>query len=270
VNYAKQYDALKREFDAFDEGDWNRNLYWSWLYSLRSLLSECPQGYPNFMRTDAWQKKQLNAALSSWTELRHDTILYAKQSYTPSSKGGVRPPPNATGYVEPVPQFYRRLWSLANMTRTGLSALGALSEQGAQRLQSLENMLRRLAEIADKELTNQELSDDDFEYIGDFAETLEEAVVGIEGKGVSTILVADVHTHSFEGRVVEEAVGYVDILIVACPLSNGSIILAAGPVLSYYEFKWPMSNRLTDEEWRSLLDSPDRPDRPKWYQPFLR
>ena len=58
------------------------------------------------MRTEAWQKKELNAALSSWTELRHDTILYAKQSYTPITTGL---PPQVTGYVEPVPEFYGRL-----------------------------------------------------------------------------------------------------------------------------------------------------------------
>lgn len=36
-----------------------------------------------------------------------------------------------------------------------------------------------------------------------------------------------------------------------------------GPVLSYYEFKHPMSNRLTDEAWKDILargQAPDRPD----------
>jgi len=49
----------------------------------------------------------------------------------------------------------------------------------------------------------------------------------------------------------------------------GSISLAAGPVLSYYEFKHPMSDRLTDEAWQDLLDSPDKPERPKWYVPLM-
>jgi len=45
--------------------------------------------------------------------------------------------------------------------------------------------------------------------------------------------------------------------------------LAAAPVLSYYEFKHPMSNRLTDEAWRELLDSPKKPERPRWYAPLM-
>jgi hypothetical protein len=185
-----------------------------------------------------------------------------------------------TGYVEPVPEFYGRLLALTRMTREGLSDLDALSAQATQRLVNLENILSRLIEIANKELMDQQLSDEDYWYIKGFAETLEGAIIGVEEKGIKTTLVADVHTHSAEGKVVEEGVGYVDLIIVACPAParsaetslrpDGPVFLAAGPVLSYYEFKHPMDDRLTDEAWRELLDSPDRPDRPRWFQPLMR
>ena len=86
---------------------------------------------------------------------------------------------------------------------------------------------------------------------------------------MKTTLVADVHTNVAEGKVVEEAVGNVDLIVVACSNTDGSVFLAVGPVLSYYEFKHPMSDRLTDEAWRELLDSPDRPERPKWFVPLM-
>jgi len=273
IDYWLRFNELKAEFDALDLLDWNRNLYWGWLYSLRALIEDFGDGYPNFMRTQAWQKKELNAALASWTELRHDTILYAKQSYTPVETSI---PPSVSGYVEPVPEFYGRLLALTQMTRQGLSDLDALSAQAAERLTSLENILSRLIEIANKELTNQALSEEDYEYIRQFAQTLEWAIMGVEEKGLITTLVADVHTHTAEGKVLEEAVGYVDLIIVACPSlhrtpygADGSIFLAAGPVLSYYEFKHPMSDRLTDEAWQDLLDSPEKPERPKWYVPLM-
>jgi hypothetical protein len=267
ANYWQQFDKLKAEFDAFDVNDWNRNLYWSWLYSLRALIDEFSEGYPNFMRTQAWEKKELNAALASWTELRHDTILYAKQSYTPI---GTSLPPEVTGYVEPVPQFYGRLLALTRMTKEGLKDQNALSIQAQLRMANLEDILVRLIEIADKELTSQTLSADDYAYIRGFGKTLEGAVIGVQETGTRTTLVADVHTHSAEGNVLEEGVGYVDLIIVACPALDGSIYLAAGPVLSYYEFKHPMNDRLTDEAWRSLLASPDKPSRPAWLQPLVR
>ena len=267
IDYDLRRSELEAEFDAFDIETWNRNLYWGWLYSLKGLIGEFPEGYPSFMRTEAWQKKELNAALASWTELRHDTILYAKQSYTPVETSV---PPEVTGYVEPVPEFYGRLLALSRMTREGLTDLDALSEQAEERLANLENILSRLIEIAEKELRNEMLADEDYDYIRAFGDTLEGAVLGVEGQGLNTILVADVHTHTVEGKVLEEGVGYVDLIIVACPLPGGGIFLAAGPVLSYYEFKYPMDNRLTDEAWRDLLDSPESPDRPAWYRTMVR
>jgi len=267
IDYDLRLNELKAEFDAFDLRAWNQNLYWGWLYSLKALIDEFPEGYPSFMRTGAWEKKELNAALASWTELRHDTILYAKQSYTPVETGV---PPAVTGYVEPVPEFYGRLLALSRMTREGLTDLDALSEEPEERLMNLENILGRLIEIAEKELRNEILLDEDYEYIKIFGDVLEGAVLGVEGQGLSTVLVADVHTHTAEGKVLEEGVGYVDLIVVACPLPSGGIFLAAGPVLSYYEFKHAMDDRLTDEAWRGLLDSTDRPNRPAWYQPLVR
>ncbi len=53
-------------------------------------------------------------------------------------------------------------------------------------------------------------------------------------------------------------------MIVACYLQpDGRLVLGAGPVLSYYEFKHPMSDRLTDEKWREMLKS-DAPEQPDW------
>ncbi len=266
INYELSFNELKDQFDAFELADWNRNLYWSWLYSLQALIEGFGEGYPNFMRTQAWQERELNAALASWTQLRHDTILYAKQSYTP---GRTSITPKVTGYVEPVPEFYGRLLALTQMTRLGLTGLDVLSAQAADRLINLETILERLIEIANKELTNQLLSEQDYEYIKDFAKTLEGAVLGVEETGLKTTLIADVHTYSYEALVVEEAVGNVDLIVAAFPGPDGSILLAAGPVLSYYEFKHPMSDRLTDEAWRNLLTSPDRPERPEWYAPLM-
>ena len=138
-----------------------------------------------------------------------------------------------------------------------------------ERLVNLEDILGRLITIANKELTNQALSEGEYVYIRNFAKTLENAVLGVGEKGIKTTLVADVHTNINEGKVVEEGVGYVDLIIVACSAPDGSIFLAAGPVFSYYEFKHPMSDRLTDEAWRELLASPTKPDRPRWFQSLL-
>ena len=37
---------------------------------------------PSIALTEGWGRRLVNTQLGSWSELRHDTILYAKQSYT--------------------------------------------------------------------------------------------------------------------------------------------------------------------------------------------
>lgn len=271
--YWDRFNELAEQFDAFSREDWNRNLYWGWLDSLRALIAGYGDGYPAFMQTTAWSKRSLNAALASWTELRHDTILYAKQSYAPG-------PPFSESipicYIEPVPEFFGRLLALTRMTSRGLSDMSVLSDQATERLVSFEEMLSRLVEIATKQLTNKPLSYQDGSYLNYLAEKLEELGVGVDSAdpwmsiGLKTTLVADVHTCGREEMVLEEAVGKVDLIVVACPQPDGSAFLAAGPVLSYYEFKHPMEERLTDEKWQELLDSPNKPERPAWYRPLMR
>ena len=267
TSYDIQLDKLKSEFDEFDIADWNRNLYWAWLYALKPLLKEFGEGYPTFMQTQAWQDRELQAALASWTELRHDTILYAKQSYTPVCTS-IPLEPSVVGYVEPVPEFYSRMLALTTMTREGLAKLNALNEIESSRLESLESILIRLIEIACDELENKELDETDYEFIRNFGQNLDSIIAGVEDEGKETTLAADVHTDTNTMIVLEEGVGYVDLILVAYKVPDGRIIVGAGPVLSYYEFKHPMNDRLTDEAWIEMLESGNEPPRPDWIDSF--
>jgi len=268
VNYDKSLNDLTIQFESFTEEDWNKNLYWSWLYTLKSLLGAYGQGYPAFMQGSAWQDKELNTALASWTELRHDTILYAKQSYTPGETS--IPPKPDRGYVEPVPEFYSRLLALTRMTRVGLDDMNVLDSEQRDRLQGLEDVLSRLMVISVAELEGTELSEDDYDYIEHIGYTLKPLVEGLsDEKGAATTLIADVHTDINSYSVVEEAVGYVKFIAVAYTIPEGRIVMGAGPVFSYYEFKWPMNDRLTDEKWTEMLEKGTNPPGPDWVNSFM-
>jgi len=80
---------------------------------------------------------------------------------------------------------------------------------------------------------------------------------------------ADVHTNTNSNQVLEEGVGYVDLIVVAYKVPDGRIIAGAGPVFSYYEFKHPMDNRLTDEQWKTMLEDGEEPERPDWTSSFI-
>lgn len=274
-DYEKKFSELKKEIDSLSTNDWFKNLYWNWLYVLKSLLNPFGLGYQTFMQTNAWQDKELNTALASWSELRHDTILYVKQSYTMAEMGGILEP-KIVGYVEPVPEFYARLLTLTEMTNKGLKELVPQEELEKLRIDSSLNrfseILKKLLEISKKELENKPLKDQEYYFIRDFgsiSESLIEAVSGgtVDPEMFKTVLVADVHTDGNTRQVLEEGVGYIKTLIVAYKLPQGHILIGLGPVFSHYEFKQPMKNRLTDEAWRKILESKP-PAESEWVRSF--
>ncbi|MFO7898757.1 MAG: DUF3160 domain-containing protein [Planctomycetota bacterium] len=269
----KKYDEtlarLRKEFGGLSKSDWNRNLYWSWLYALKALLEVPHDGYPTFMGTDAWLDKQVNAALGSWAQLRHDTILYAKQSYTMTATGMPARPRMVEGYVEPVPEFYARLLALTRMTRRGLGAMDVLDKPATHRLASLETIIERLLAISRAELANKKLTKDDYAFIRSFGDQLKSAVAGVSTDGLQTTIIADVHTDGNSKQVLEEGTGMLRPLYVAYPMPDGGVVIGCGPAFSYYEFKHPMRHRLTDEAWKQMLRRPDTtPALPAWTDSF--
>ena len=265
-NYSFQYGKLDSEFSNFSAADWNKNLYWSWLYSLQPLLKDYGEGYPTFMQTEAWQDKALSTSLASWTELRHDTILYAKQFYGIDASMPMIGD-KTVGYVEPVPEFYNRLLALTRMTETGLEEMGVLDEDSRWRFKNLEQTLEKLIEISAKELGNKELSEEDKYYILTFGEIIKTSL-SVDEEARKTTLVADVYTEPNYELVLEEGTGYVDMVIVAYKVPDGRVFLAAGPVMSHYEFKQPMSDRLTDVKWREMLEE-NPPKRQEWTSTYI-
>ena len=269
TRYDTQIAKLQENFSSFNVTEWHRNLYFSWMYSLLPLLESYSDEYPYFMKTDAWEQKSLHTALASWTELRHDTILYAKQSYTPIKFTAIEPPATSLGFIEPAVEVYQRLQALTNMTLKGLQSFDVLNATEENRLYALVDVLDHMIELSIKQLEGTAFSEADQRFISSIDETLENTVLGVNAKGKETTLVADVHTDTNTVQVLEEGLGYTDIIIVAVPDSAGNLVCAAGPLLSYYEFKHQMSDRLTDESWKEMLEAGSVPERPLWMNSFL-
>lgn len=262
--YKKAHTSLEDEFGAFGEEDWNKNLYWAQLYALKSILVSYPEGYPTFMQTEAWEDKQLNTALASWTELRHDTILYAKQMYCTGAPYNPEEKP-VQGYVEPAPEFYARMLALTKMAHTGLAEMKVIDEQSDKDFTTLENTLEKLLEISIKELENKELTEEEYEFIRNFDQNISPMLENVDIMSQRSILVADVYTSP--AGVLEEGTGKLNLIVVAYKQPDGRIVLGAGPVMSYYEFWQPPGQRLTDEEWRDMLAN-NPPERPEWVNSF--
>lgn len=273
-NYSDNMSKLRKYISDLSQETWIQNLYWGWMHSLRPLLAEKGDGYPMFMKNNAWVRKELNTFLASWTELKHDTILYAKQVY--AELGGAPEEPDVKGYVEPNPELYARIASLLAMTREGLELRDLLDSRDSETLERMERLVRDLLVISEKELENIPLNDDEYELIRTYGGQLEHFwIEALRDEGVQSIsqlhdnpaaLVADVATDP-NGQVLEEATGWINSIYVVAPI-EGELRLTKGAVYSYYEFTQPISERLTDSEWQEMLES-DAPDLPEWTSVFM-
>ena len=276
-DYLKHINELKDTFRDYPPETWAQNAYWNWLYCLMPFLHEFGEGYPYFMQTDAWRDRNLFSALGSWAELRHDTILYAKQSGTETGM----PPgtPLDQGFVEPNPEAFGRLASLADFMIEGLKSRDLLFESFRTALERFSELAVGLKIIAEKELTLQSLTLEEYQTIFGFGKALFRIVTFdayAEGPNPwndddldPMPVIADVHTDANTMTVLEEGVGHPYAIYVLCSI-EGEVVLTKGAGFSYYEFTRPLSEgRLTDEEWRDMLIQPTPPSRPGWSNSFI-
>jgi hypothetical protein len=295
LNYQHNLAAVRNVVDSLKPALWEENLYTSWLGSLRELSKPTTDTkYPEAMRTHAWAMKTLNAQLASWTQLRHDTVLYAKQSYTVGVSCYY-----PAGFVEPVPEFWTRMEQMAQRGADLLAKTPIADQPGVQfgkdRQQRYVSFLRNFAKtmgvlkgIAVKELAQQELTKEETQFLEDVVEihrgcggppSFSGWYPGLLFDGGDKAmrwdaLVADVHTDvpspvvGDPGCVLHQGVGNIDLLVVA--IDNGKDrMVYVGPVLSHYEFEMPEVNRKSDSEWQKDINLGKLPPRPEWTRGYL-
>ncbi len=272
-NFSTQMEKVRLEINALEQDSWTQNLYWSWLYVFQPIIEPKGESYPAFMQTQAWARKDLNTVLGSWTELKHDTILYAKQVMAEMGGGGddANPP---KGYVEPNPEAYARLNALSRMTYDGLQARGLLGGNTMGNLENLMDLLTFLQSVSERQLAGEPLTTEEYwrlQYYGGELEAITLMAADTEDDSSRDLsdqkaaLVADVATGM--ERVLEEAIGQPTHIFVVLP--DEPYRIALGAVFTYYEFIVAPSERMTDEEWQGLVESGNTPPLPAWTQSFM-
>ena len=276
ANYDTQLEKVRNEISMLGMDSWTQNLYWNWLYALQPLIEPKGTSYPPFMQTQAWARKDLQTALGSWTELKHDTILYAKQVMAEMGGGEPEIP---HGYVEPNPEAYARLLALCQMTFDGLEQRNLLSDLTRGNLENLMEELNFLKDISERELAGDTPTEEEYRHLYYWGGVLEEMTLAAADTSnefdrdlsdQKAALVVDVATGMTpDGRVsaLEEAIGQPAIIYVVLPDSPWRI--GAGAVYTYYEFTVPSDARLTDEAWQEMLANGENPPQPEWTQSFI-
>lgn len=287
-DYDGNLNNVREYLSSIGDEVWTSNLYWSWLNMLRPLAANADRaGYPFFMQNAAWARKELNTFLGSWTELKHDTLLYAKQPMGEMGGGGgeAPPAPDDRGYVEPNPELFGRLALLVKQTQQGLKNAGLITEEAEAALDNLYGIANTLTEISQKELANTALTDEEYDFIRTYGGELEhiwdvakkdeldalEAEYGYVNKPSylyehPDAIVADVATDP-NGQVLEEATGFAKAIVVAFP-RDGGVVLGVGVVYSHYEFTVPLDRRMTNEEWHKALNNNEIPPLAGWKEAY--
>ncbi len=250
AHYTQQRDALSAAVANRPTAQWGATVYDAWLYALQPVLAAHGTAYPDYMRSDVWAAKALQTGMASYTELKHDTILYAKQAM---AEAGGDEPRTLTNWVEPDPAAFDRVAAAADLMRRGLDRRGLLTDDARTVLTTLGDHLTFLAGVARTELAGGTVSAADNERLRDTGSQIEQlvwltsdlAADAMPESDQDAALVADVATD--QDRYLELATARFDRLLVLVP-TDGGFEVAAGAVNSYREFE--STQRFSDETWR--------------------
>ncbi|MCR4677470.1 MAG: DUF3160 domain-containing protein [Lachnospiraceae bacterium] len=258
-DYSTNMDILRKSVSNIPEAKWSENIYSGWFNSLLPLLEVKKDGYPAFMKSEEWIKKDLECFAGSFTELKHDTVLYSKPVMAEMG-GGWEEEVDFRGYVEPEPVVYGRVYALTNAMRDGLKDLGIISDEDIELLDSLATVCNNLRSISEKELKGEALSDEDFEFIETYGGTIEHLWYKSYDDGTGATfdsgdhpasLVVDIATDP-NGEVLELADGEPSVIYVVVPV-DGTLRIARGVVYNFYQFTVPIANRMTDTDWGVMI-----------------
>ena len=272
--YAPQLGQARLLVDEHGEAYWQSNLYNLWLGALRELSpSTEAAGLPEVATTEPWGRRLLNTQLASWAELRHDTILYAKQSYT---TGATCEFPDA--YVDPYPEAFARLAQFAELgqglvSRLPIDSASYLGGRITSYFSSLRTVATTLAEMAEYQRTGTEHTAEHLAFINQAVSVVQlpdcvprygaegwyaHLFFDTEGAVEFDPTIADVHTQPTDeagnqvGRILHVGTGAPRLLVVAVDTCTGPRAYA-GLASAYFERVTENFERLTDDTWATEL-----------------
>jgi hypothetical protein len=287
--YQDKLDSLRTTVEKYDAPFWSSSTYNRWLSLLRTLNVDS-MAYPQAMQTGAWADKMLQTQLASWTQLRHDNMLYVKQSFAFSFLCEY-----PAGYVEPYPAFYAAVQDYARaggeaiMASPFLENAPELRQTALAYFGHLETVASMLQTMAEKELRLEPFSPDEEAFLKDTT-ILQKEYIGCgelheEWNGWypqlfpweddSPALIADIHTNTdpklAPPSVLHVATGSVAALILIVNTDEERPTMYVGPSFTYYEVveEGAPPVRLTDEDWEGRLWADKaRPMPPSWTASF--
>ena len=198
---------MAADLGKIKDPEWFSSVGSAWLKLLGTLTSAYGPGYPLYMQDQLFPVKQVESFLGSYTELKHDTLLYAKQNYAEMGGGGDEgtPPPVPKGFVEPNLPFWQNLGRLVAYVEAGFRKYGLFKDDLEKygHLNRFKGAVAFYASLAAKELQGAPLTEEEYEKLRTkslsyMAEPRDKNVI-LEEKDKRAGLIADLHTDAATG-----------------------------------------------------------------------
>ena len=251
TNYLNIAKKLIQKVQYFN---FTKNIYSQWLDTLNYVFVKTNGKKPYWENDSFYKLRKLLTYMWSYTELKHDTLLYVKQEYKglwwwSDDDPCVYIPKNLSvpkWYVEPDIDLIDKLIKLSDETNKFMKSY---------QFTSLTEKLKFLKQIALAEIKNQKISDKDFEKLRliDFTNILtpNDFIWQALEKEERWAIIWDIFNSAGSG-VLYEALWRPNLILMMIKDRNGSRVVL-WPVYSYYEFYKP-GKRYTDEEWQAGYD----------------
>ncbi|WP_437607721.1 DUF3160 domain-containing protein [Sorangium sp. So ce834] len=290
AGYPGELSALRLLVDEHPEPYWEGSLYTSWLGALRTLSPAAgapPSDLPAVARSEAWGRRLLNTQLSSWAQLRHNNVLYVKQSYTSNASCEY---PDA--YVDPYPEFFEAVVRFAERAQELTATLELDPSFGGQIEDYFARVARinlTLAEMARAQRSGQPHNAEHLAFInravtasvncdgtvlghsGWYSELHFDPLQAVEMDPTIT----DVHTDiggdlpvPRKPSVLHVGTGVPRLMVVTVDSCQGPRAYA-GVVSAYHEVLEDGLVRLTDEEWKTKVQTDNDLPVVPWLAPLL-
>lgn len=239
---------------------WLASVDRSFMYAFQPLALEnqVDQGLPRFMRGEAWRDRNLASALGGAADVSLPVTFSKMKSLPKAAKYGSSSAIGTDGYVEPSPDAWGRIASLARYIRVGLGKENSMISRGvASKLLDIERTAARLMQISITELKGDALATDDHAVIASMRtrviayETPVDPV--LRQKGFTTPRISSARGGN----------GYPMAIYVIAPRNDGvqGLMLTRGAIYAYSDNIDPQGSRRQDMrpvEWASTFVSPDR------------
>lgn len=280
ASFNARLPEVRKELAAVADDGWFTSMAAKQLQVIATLAKPRGDNFPTFMKGDAFAAKNLESQLGSFTELKHDTVLYAKQVYAEAGEGGLddKVPPVVKGLVQPDLVFWREMERLAKFAADGFQRHQLIPDAAEEfsRFHDFAQQIASLRTIAEKQAAGTPLTEAEWEAIRtvDFSEMARPLVPHDEPKpgDGKCALVTDIATDAASGQILFEALGRPVVMLALVGGKDGQR-LVAGLAYSHHEFARPLSaGRMTDEEWQANVYRPEQklPARGAWQAPLTR